>query len=279
MQTSSNTSQHARAIAFKALHERPGLFLIPNPWDAGSASLLTSLGFEALTTTSAGLAYTLGRPDGKATREQTLENAGTIIAATTLPVAADLENGYGDDPVVCARTITLAAEAGLVGASIEDFTGREEDPIYPFAAAVERVRAAVQAARGLPFPFQLTARAENLIHDRLDLKDTIRRLEAFAEAGADVLYAPGLRTKEEVDSVVRAVAPKPVNVLMALSGVTLTLDDLEALGVRRVSIGSYLARVAYGAFYQAAEEMRRVGSFSGAATTISYARMNELLKS
>lgn len=279
MQPSLNISQQDRAIAFKKLHERPGLFVIPNPWDAGSARLLTGLGFEALTSTSAGLAYSLGKPDGEATREQTLENARSIIAATQVPVAADLENGYGDDPAACAQTIILAAAAGLVGASIEDFTNRDEDPIYPFELAVERVRAAVQAVRSLPFPFQLTARAENLIHGRTDLKDTIRRLEAFADAGADVLYAPGLRTKEEVDSVVRAVAPRPVNVLMALSGVTLTLDGLAALGVKRVSIGSYLARAAYGAFYQAAEEIRRAGSFSGAATTISYARMNELLKS
>jgi 2-methylisocitrate lyase-like PEP mutase family enzyme len=281
MDTSLEISQFSRAIAFKHLHERPGLFVIPNPWDAGSASLLAGLGFEALTSTSAGLAFSLGKADGDGTvtRAETLENARAIIAATHIPVAADLENGYGDDPEACAQTIALAAAAGLVGGSIEDHTGRAEDPIYPFGLAVERVRAAVQAARRLPFPFQLTARAENLIHGRPDLKDTIRRLEAFADAGADVLYAPGLKTKEEIGSVVRAVAPRPVNVLMGLVGVDLTLDDLAGLGVKRVSIGSVLARAAYGAFFRAAEELRRQGSFSFAAETMSYAKLNELFRS
>jgi 2-methylisocitrate lyase-like PEP mutase family enzyme len=281
MGSSSTVSQYDRAIAFKDLHERPGLFIIPNPWDAGSASLLTGLGFEALTTTSAGLAFSLGKADGDGTvtREETLKNAKEIIAATRLPVAADLENGYGDDPEVCAETIALAAAAGLVGGSIEDATGLADDPIYPFELALERVRAAVQAARSLSFPFQLTARAENLIHGRPDLKDTIRRLEAFAEAGADVLYAPGLRTIEEIGSVVRAVAPRPVNVLMALNGVDLTLDDLATLGVKRVSIGSALARAAYGAFYEAAGEIRQKGNFAFANGILSYARLNELFGS
>jgi 2-methylisocitrate lyase-like PEP mutase family enzyme len=271
-------SQQDRAVAFKSLHERPGLFVIPNPWDAGSASLLTVMGFEALTTTSAGLAFSLGKADGDGslTRNETLENAKTIIAATTLPVAADLENGYGDEPASCAETIALAAAAGLVGGSIEDYTGRPEDPIYPFELAVERVRAAVAAARGLSFPFQLTARAENLIHGRMDLKDTIRRLEAFAEAGANVLYAPGLRTKEEIGAVVRAVAPGAVNVLMGLSGVDLTLDDLALLGVKRVSVGSLLARAAYGAFLRGAEEIQRTGSFDFAKDAVPFARLNEL---
>ena len=219
METSINNSQLLKAKAFKTLHERPGIFAIPNPWDAGSAKILASLGFEALATTSAGLAFSLGKPDGEraVTREDTLENVHAIIAATSLPVSADLENGYGVDPETCAETILLAAKAGLVGGSIEDATGRPKDPIYPFELSVERIMAAVQAARSLPFPFTLTARAENLIYGRDDLKDTIRRLEAYAIAGADVLFAPGLKTRDEIETVVRAVAPKPLNVVMGLN--------------------------------------------------------------
>lgn len=278
MNTSLNDSQQSRAKAFRSLHERPGLFVIPNPWDAGSARMLASLGFEALATTSGGLAFSLGKPDGgrAITREEALENAADVIAATTLPVSADLENGYGDDPASCAETILLAAKAGLVGGSIEDASGRPEDPIYPFDQAVERVRAAVQAARSLSFPFTLTARAENFLHGRQDLKDTLRRLEAFADAGADVLYAPGIRTKEEIGSVVRAVAPRPVNVLLGLPDSDLTVADMASLGVKRVSMGSSLARAAYGAFFQAAEEISRQGTFGFAAETIPYARLNAL---
>src|SRR5438046_2698735 len=198
-------SQSARAEAFKSLHERPGIFAIPNPWDAGSAKMLAALGFEALATTSAGLAFSLGRPDaeGAIGRAETLANARAIVEASSLPVSADLENGFGDEPESCADTILLAAAVGLVGGSIEDATGRADDPIYPHALSVERVKAAVKAARSLPFPFVLTARAENLIHGRPDLPDTIRRLVAFADAGADVLYAPGLKTTEDIEAVVR----------------------------------------------------------------------------
>src|SRR5581483_7528826 len=190
---------------------------------------------------------------GRRLGEETFANARAIVEATSLPVSADLENGFGDEPERCAETIRMAAEAGLVGGSIEDATGRIEDPIYSFELSVERVRAAVKAARGLPFPFMLTARAENFLHGRPDLGDTIRRLEAFADAGADVLYAPGLRTREEITAVVSAVAPKPVNVVMGLSGGSLSLDELAGLGVKRVSVGSALARAAYGAFLRAAE--------------------------
>ena len=268
--------QSVRAEAFKALHERAGIFVVPNPWDAGSAKLLASLGFEALATTSAGLAFSLGKADGKGvvTREETLENARIITGATHLPVAADLENGYGDAPEACAETILLAAGAGLAGGSIEDATGRAEDPIYPFDLSVERIKAAVKAARSLSFPFTLTARAENLIHGRPDLKDTIRRLQAFADAGADVLYAPGLKTREEVDAVVRALAPKPVNVVLGLGVLSLSLAELAALGVKRVSLGSTLARVAYGSFLRAAEEIRQKGTFSFAAGSVPYAELN-----
>ena len=198
----------------------PGIFAIPNPWDAGSASILATLGFEALATTSAGFAFSVGRPDaeGAIGREETLANARAIVDATSLPVSADLENGFGDDPDACAETIRQAAAVGLVGGSIEDATGRAGDPIYAYDLSIQRVQAAVKAARSLRFPFVLTARAENLINGRPDLPDTIRRLVAFAEAGADALYAPGLKTREEIDAVVRAVAPKPVNVVMGLSG-------------------------------------------------------------
>ena len=269
-----------KAKLFKALHERAGLLVLPNPWDAGSAKLLAALGYEALATTSAGLAWMLGKADGAAavTREEAMRNAREIVEATGLPVAADLENGYGDEPEDCARTILQAAEAGLVGGSIEDATGRQGDPIYPFELAVERVRAAVKAARSLPFPFMLAARAENLINGRPDLPDTIRRLEAFAEAGADVLYAPGLKTREEVSAVVRAVAPRPVNVLVGTAAMRLPLDELAELGVKRVSLGSALARVAYGALMQAAEGLRREGDLRFVGETAPYATINDLLK-
>lgn len=264
----------------QALHQRPGIFVVPNPWDAGSAKILTHLGFEALATTSGGLAFSLAKADGMAsvTREETLANARMIAEATPLPVSADLENGYGDTPEACAETILLAAGIGLAGGSIEDATGNPADPIYPFELAVERVRAAAAAAHSLPYPFALTARAENLIHGRPDLKDTIRRLEAFAAAGADVLFAPGLTTREEIDAVVRAVAPKPVNVIMGLGKGALTLDDLAALGVRRVSLGSSLARAAYGAFLRAAEEIHDKGSFTFAKDIVPYATFNEIFK-
>jgi len=280
MEPSAHPSQLARAEAFAALHERPGIFVAPNPWDAGSAKMLASLGFEALATTSAGLAFSLGKPDGDrtVTRQDTLDNARIIVSATHLPVAADLENGYGDDPETCAETILLAAKAGLAGGSIEDATGRPGDPIYPFELAVERVKAAVKAARSLPFPFTLTARAENLIYGRPDLKDTIRRLEAFADAGANVLFAPGLTTRDEIAAVVKAVAPRPLNVVMGLNNADFSLDELAALGVKRISLGSSLARVAYGAFFRAAEEIRQKGSFGFATGTMSYGEINKLFR-
>lgn len=260
----------------QALHRRQGIFVVPNPWDAGSARLLAHLGFEALATTSAGLAFSLGKADGLSvvTRDETLTNARTIVGATDLPVTADLENGFGDEPEACAETIRLAAGAGLVGGSIEDATGDPANPIYPLELAVERVKAAVAAARSLAVPFTLTARAENLIHGRPDLNDTIRRLEAFAAAGADVLYAPGLTTREEITAVVRAVAPKPVNVVMGLSKGFFTLNELAELGVRRVSLGSSLARAAYGAFLRAAEEIHDKGSFTFAKDMVPYAVFN-----
>jgi 2-methylisocitrate lyase-like PEP mutase family enzyme len=275
-----NAPQNNKAETFKALHERTGLFVIPNPWDAGSARMLAGLGFEALATTSAGLAFALGRPDGdgSVSRDEALENARAIVEATTLPVAADLENGYGDSPGTCAETILLAAKAGLSGCSIEDATGNEQHPIYEFEHAVERIKASVKATQILPDPFMLTARAENFLHGRADLKDTIRRLEAYADAGADVLYAPGLSTLAEVDAVVKAVSPKPVNVLLSVNNPIFTLDALAKLGVKRVSVGSLLARVAYGSFYNAAQELQQKGSLSFADNAIGYDKLNKMFK-
>ncbi len=277
---SAMNAQAAQAATFRLLHARPGIFVIPNPWDAGSAKMLATLGFEALATTSAGFAFSVGKPDaqGAVDRHDTLAHVRTIVNATRLPVSADLENGFGDDPETCAATIRLAAEAGLVGGSIEDATGRADDPIYPFELSIERVVAAVKAAHALPFPFVLTARAENLINGRPDLADTIRRLEAFAAAGADVLYAPGLTTRDEIAAVVRAVAPKPVNVVMGLSGAPFSLDELAALGVKRVSLGSSLARAAYGAFLKAAREIRDTGTFTFSEQAAPYAEFNDMFK-
>lgn len=252
-----------------------GAFVIPNPWDAGSAKLLTGLGFDALATTSAGLAYMLGKTDGTGavTRTEALKNATDIVNASHLPVSADLENGYGDLPEDCEATIALAAQAGLVGGSIEDATGRTTDPIYDFEIAVARIKAAVAAARKLPFHFTLTARAENYLHGRADLEDTIRRLAAYADAGADVLFAPGIKTKEDIEAVVKAVAPKPVNVLWGFPDTDLGVDDLAKMGVKRISIGSSLVRVAYGSFFEAAKEIREQGSFGYAKDAIPYAEM------
>ncbi|WP_433738938.1 isocitrate lyase/PEP mutase family protein [Pseudomonas putida] len=270
-------AQTLRAQAFKALHERDGVFVIPNPWDAGSAKMLASLGFEALATTSAGYAFSQAQPDGGLNLDETLVNVRAIVAATDLPVAVDLENGFADDPAECAKSILRAAEAGAVGGSIEDATGRPETPIYCFEHAVARIKAAVAAARSLPFPFMLTARAENFLHGNPDIEDTIRRLKAFAEAGADVLYAPGLRSAEEVLAVVRAVAPKPVNVLMS-GGLKLTVQELGEMGVKRISVGSALALAALGEFYRAAQEIKASGTFGFTSRSMPYQQANSLFK-
>jgi 2-methylisocitrate lyase-like PEP mutase family enzyme len=270
-------AQTLRAHAFQALHERSGAFVIPNPWDAGSAKMLASLGFEALATTSAGYAFSRARPDGGLTLDETLANVRAIVGASDLPVAVDLENGFADDPVECAKSIVRAAEAGAVGGSIEDATGREDGPIYCFEHAVARIEAAVAAARSLPFPFTLTARAENFLHGNPDLDDTIRRLQAFAEAGADVLYAPGLRSAQEVLAVVRAVAPKPVNILMS-GGLKLTVEQLSEMGVKRISVGSALALAAYGEFFRAAAEIQNSGTFGFTSRSMPFAQANQLFK-
>lgn len=264
---------HERAERFAELH-RSGCFVIPNPWDRGSAVLLAGLGFQALASSSAGQAFCQGLPDGSLGREATLAHLRDLVDATPLPLSADLENGFGDAPETCADTVRAAAALGVVGGSIEDATGRTDDPIYPFEQAVARVRAAVAAARALPQPFTLTARAENLLWGRPDLDDTVRRLQAFAEAGADVLYAPGLKTADDIARVVQAVAPKPVNVLMGLAGSALDLPALAALGVRRVSVGSSFARAAYGELLRAAGGVLQTGRFDYAAQAPSLARLN-----
>ena len=256
----STPDKKAKADAFYALHHGPKAFIIPNPWDRGTARLLAHLGFKALATTSMGYAFSIGQRDNTLSLEQTFANAADLASATDLPVSADLENGYADEPEQAAVIMRLAAQAGAVGGSIEDASGDAAKPIYDFSFAVERVAAAVAEARKLPFPFTLVARAENFLHGRPDLDDTIRRLQAFAAAGADVLYAPGIRDLPTIRTLVAAV-PKPVNVVMGLADPDLTLKELEAAGVRRVSVGGALARLALAAVRDAALAMRDQGSF------------------
>jgi 2-methylisocitrate lyase-like PEP mutase family enzyme len=262
-------TQAQKAEAFRALHERPGAFIIPNPWDAGTAKLLASLGFEALATTSLGLANMLGRVDGanSVSRHEVLDNCRVIAGATELPVNADLENGYADAPREAAEMIRLAAEAGVVGGSIEDATGDASRPIYDFTLAVERLQAAVEVARALPFRFVLTARAENLLHGRHDLDDTIKRLQAFEKAGADVLYAPGVKDLAQIRAVTSAVS-RPVNVVMSAADPSLTLAQLAEAGVKRVSVGGALSRLALAAFLDGAREMKDKGTFTWVRRTV-----------
>jgi 2-methylisocitrate lyase-like PEP mutase family enzyme len=252
-------TQLEKADLFRALHERPGTFIIPNPWDTGTAKLLAAMGFEALATTSLGLANTLG--SATVSLHAIIENCRMIAEATDLPVNADLENCGADDPKTAARAIGLVAEAGAVGGSIEDSTGDASRPIYDLALAVERVHAAVEAARSLRFPFMLTARAENLLHGRNDLDDTIKRLQAFEAAGADVLYAPGVRDLATIKTVLSAVR-KPFNLVMGFADPTLTVDQLSAAGVKRISAGGAMSRFALAAFLQCAREMKDRGSFT-----------------
>jgi 2-methylisocitrate lyase-like PEP mutase family enzyme len=268
-------AQAEKGLAFRALHSRPGAFVIPNPWDAGTARLLAHLGFEALATTSAGCAFALGRPDNTLTREQAMAHASVIASATGLPVSGDLENGFGDDPEYVAETIRLAAAAGLAGASIEDMTRQADRPIYEKEFAAERIRAAAEAARALPFTFTLTARAENYLVGRPDLADTIARLQAYQEAGADVLYAPGLPDKEAIAAVVSSVN-RPVNVVVGLQSASLTLAELSTLGVRRVSTGSALSRVALGAFLRAARGIQETGDFGSIGDAVSYRELSAI---
>lgn len=277
MLSNTSLSQTEKAEKFKDLHKREGAFIIPNPWDLGSARLLSSLGFEALATTSAGFANSLGRLDGQVSLDEVIAHCRGLCAATDVPISADLENCFADEPEKAAATILAAAQAGLVGGSIEDFTGNPTNPIYEFNLAVERVHAAAEAAHSLDFPFMLTARAENLLHGRNDLDDTIRRLQAFEKEGADVLYAPGLKTLEEVRFVTSALN-KPVNVLAPFIK-SVTVAALADAGVKRISVGGALARAAISALIRAGLEIQNDGTFGRVSEVFSSDEVHRLLRS
>ena len=271
------TTQSEKAARFRALHQAPGAFVIPNPWDAGSARVLAGLGFEALATSSGASAGILGRRDGKVTREEALSQARGIVAATDLPVSADLEKGFGDAPAVAAETIRLAAEVGLVGGSIEDATGDKDKPLYDFGLAVERVAAAVQAARALSFPFTLTARAENFLRGNPSLDDTIKRLLAFEKAGADVLFAPGLPDLEAVRAVCAAVS-KPFNFMVGIKGKSFTVAELQAAGVKRISLATSLYRKAMSGLINAAREVKDQGTFGYLDRSLTAPELNAFMQ-
>jgi 2-methylisocitrate lyase-like PEP mutase family enzyme len=273
--TASHPGQAERAAAFVALHEAPRGFIIPNPSDAGSARLLQAMGFKALASTSAGFAFSRARPDYGIERDALMRHLAELCAATSLPVNADLENGFGDDPAECARTIELAAAAGVVGGSIEDSTGRRDEPIYPLELAVARVRAAAEAAHSRPIPFLLTARCENYLWGRPDLGDTIARLQAYQEAGADVLYAPALATREDIQTVLREI-DRPLNVLFGVPGMTLGIGELLDMGVQRISTGGTLARAAIAGMLRAATVLRDEGRPDYGADATPGAVLNRL---
>ena len=269
-------SQHDKAVRFKALHQGPRAFVIANPWDAGSARLLAGLGFQALATSSGASAGILGRRDGKVTRDEALAQSRAIVEATDLPVSADLEKGFGDAPSAAAETIRLAAAVGLVGGSIEDASGDKDKPIYDIGHAVERVAAAVQAARALPFPFALTARSENFLRGNPDLDDTIKRLQAYEKAGADVLFAPGLPDLAAVKTVCGALS-RPFNFMVGIKGKSFTVAELEAAGVRRISLATSLYRAAMSGLLEAAREVKDKGSFSYLDRSIATPDLYKLL--
>jgi 2-methylisocitrate lyase-like PEP mutase family enzyme len=269
-------SQAELAEVFRALHERPGAFVIPNPWDVGSARVLAGMGFEALATTSSGFAYSIGRRDNTVSRHDVMAHLRALVAAVDVPINADLGHAFGDDPATVAGTFREVSGLGVAGASVEDDSGDPAHPIYEFDLAVERVRAAAEVTRALPFPFMLTARAENFLHGLRDLADTIRRLQAFQEAGADVLYAPGISTREEITAVVSSV-DRPVNVLIGMPGMALSAIELGDLGVKRISTGGALARAAIGALLRAAAEMRDSGTFSFTQDAASFRDVNQWL--
>jgi 2-methylisocitrate lyase-like PEP mutase family enzyme len=268
-------TQQEKAAAFQALHRQSDAFIIANAWDAGSTRILAAAGFSAIATTSAGFAFSLGRQDNTVGREGILRNAADIVAATDLPVSADLENGFGDTAESAAETIRQAATIGLVGGSIEDSTYDKANPLYDIRHAADRIRAAVEAARAQPFPFVLTARAENFLVGRPDLTDAIKRLQAYQDAGADVLYAPGLTREDDIRSVVQSV-DRPVNVVMGLMDSSLDLTTLSQLGVKRISVGSALARLAFGALQDAAREMKNRGTFGYANRAAPYGVLSAL---
>jgi 2-methylisocitrate lyase-like PEP mutase family enzyme len=273
-----NAAQSDKAGRFRALHERSGAFVIPNVWDGASACVMAGLGFEALATSSSACAATLGRLDGQITRDEALAHAHAIVTASQLPVSGDLEQGFGDAPEAVAETIRRAAVVGLVGGSIEDASGNARAPIYDFNLAVERVAAAVEAARQLPFPFTLTARTENYLHGHADLEDTVRRLQAFERVGADVLFAPGLPDLAAVRAVCQAVR-RPVNFMVGIRGRSFSVAELAAAGVRRISLSTSLYRAAITGLYAAAREVRESGTFGYLETIMSGKDLEGYLKS
>ncbi len=270
-------TQNEKAVRFRALHDSPRVFVIPNPWDAGSARLLAGLGFQALATSSAASAGALGRRDGRLTRDEALAHARSIVDATDLPVSADLEKGFGDAPEVVAETIRLAAAVGLVGCTIEDATGNPDKPLYEYGLAIERISAAAQAAHDLPFPFLLTARAHNLLFPNPSLDDTISRLQAFEKAGADVLFAPGLPDIDAVRAVCAAVS-KPVNFMAGIKGKSFSVDELAAVGVKRISLATSLYRAAMTAMLDAAREVRDGGQFAFIDRCLTTPQLNRLMQ-
>jgi 2-methylisocitrate lyase-like PEP mutase family enzyme len=270
-------TQSEKAARFRALHEGPGAFVVANPWDAGSARILAALGFPALATSSGASAGVLGRRDGRVTRDEALAHARAIVEATDLPVSADLEKGFGDAPSAAAETIRLAAGVGLVGGSIEDATGDKARPLYDISQATDRVAAAVHAARALPFPFTLTARAENFLRGNPDLDDTIRRLQAFERAGADVLFAPGLPDLAAVRTVCAALS-KPFNFMAGIKGKSFTVAELEAAGVKRISVATSLYRAAMSGLLAAAREVREQGTFGYLDRSLATPELNAFMQ-
>ena len=272
-----SVSQNEKAARFRALHDGPGVFIIPNPWDAGSARVLAGLGFLALATSSAASACALGRRDGRLTRDEALAHARSIVDATDLPVSADLEKGFGEAPEVVAETIRLAAEVGLVGCTIEDSTGNPDRPLYDTGLAVERIAAAAQSACALQFPFTLTARAHNLLYANPSLDDTISRLQAFEKAGADVLFAPGLPDLAAVGAVCAAVS-KPVNFMVGIKGKSFSVAELAAAGVRRISLATSLYRAAMTGLLDATREVRDTGQFGFLDRCVTTAELNKVMQ-
>jgi 2-methylisocitrate lyase-like PEP mutase family enzyme len=272
-----SVTQKEKAVRFRALHEGSGVFVIPNPWDVGSARILAGLGFQALATSSAAAASALGKKDGGLTRDEALLHGRLIAGATDLPVSADLEKGFGDAPEVVAETIRLAARAGLVGCTIEDATGNADHPLYDDSLAVERIAAAAEAARALPFPFILTARAHNLLYAAPSLDDTISRLQAFEKAGADVLFAPGLPDLAAVRALCAAVS-KPVNFMVAIKGKSFSVAELAAAGVRRISLATSLYRAAMTGLLDAAREVKDKGQFSFLERGLTTPELNKLMR-
>jgi len=272
-----SVTQKEKAARFRALHDSPGTFVIPNPWDVGSARILAGLGFPALATSSAASASVLGRKDGSLTRDEALAHARSIVQATDLPVSADLEKGFGDSPEIVAETIRLAAEVGLVGCTIEDATRDPDHPLYDLPLATERIAAAAQASRALGFPFILTARAHNFVYEAPDLNQTIRRLQAFERAGADVLFAPGLPDLAAVRAVCRALS-KPVNFMVGIKGKSFSVAELAASGVKRISLATSLYRAAMTGFVEAADEVKETGQFRFLDRSVTTAELNKLMQ-